>query len=86
MTGLAQTRADLKIISDVRARLDDIAWALAAIDPQVGSTVSIDEDYKVAEFHRFDLGEMAKLKALVEVLRGYQAAKHEAALADEDGQ
>lgn len=60
----AQNRTDLSIITDVRSKLGYMASDLLSIDPEYARCV--DEDYKVAEQHSFEMAELQKLWELAE--------------------
>lgn len=60
----AQNRTDLSIITNVRSKLSNIASELEPIDPEYARCV--DEDYKVAEHHSFELADLKKLWDLAE--------------------
>lgn len=60
----AQNRTDLSIITDVRSKLRAISSELELIDPECARCV--DEDYKVAQHHSFEMTALQKLFELAE--------------------
>jgi len=62
----ANTRADLERVAEVRATLRELRSRLFRLVPSEYSRV--DEDYKIAEFHSFELEEIDLLEALTERL------------------